>query len=70
MPQAAILFWLGVLLVVSGILLGAARVIWPDRFEHSQKTFHAFGIGVSSTWPSFGALALGVILILATLVFR
>jgi hypothetical protein len=70
-----ITFWLGALLVVSGVLLMAAPPIWRGRL--SGKRFRSpvadgtleprrpgAGFGLRTNWPGLALIALGAILLL------
>jgi hypothetical protein len=68
--------WLGVLLVLGGLLLMAAQVIWPGRLSEwrarstpSGGTLEpkepARGMGLASHWPGLALVALGALLLLA-----
>jgi hypothetical protein len=70
-----IIFWLGALLVVCGVVLTAAPPIWRARLSgrRSRSTVAdrtleprrpGAGFGLKRTWPGLALIALGAILLL------
>jgi hypothetical protein len=71
-----IIFWLGALLVVCGVVLTAAPPIWRARLSgrRSRSATAAAGtleprrpgsgFGLKRTWPGLALIALGAILLL------
>jgi hypothetical protein len=70
-----IIFWLGALLVLSGVLLMAAPPIWRARMSGrrsrsgvSDRTLEpqrpGAGFGLKRNWPGLTLIALGAILLL------
>ena len=70
-----IIFWLGALLVLSGVLLTAAPPIWRARMSGrrsrsavSDRTLEpqrpGAGFGFKRNWPGLTLIALGAILLL------
>ena len=60
----------GVLLVIVGIAFMAAQFVWPSHFAEIQKHFHGWGIDFQTNVAGFGVLALGVVLLMASLIGR
>jgi uncharacterized membrane protein len=70
-----VIFWLGALLVISGVLLMAAQPIWRARLSGrrsrsavADRTLEprrpAAGFSLRSNWPGLALIALGAILLL------
>jgi uncharacterized protein YjeT (DUF2065 family) len=70
-----IIFWLGALLVVSGVLLMAAPPIWRGRLSGrrsrpaaTDRTLEprrpAAGFSLRTNWPGLALIALGAVLLL------
>ncbi|WP_134495107.1 hypothetical protein [Microvirga pakistanensis] len=82
MDSGILLIWLGALLIIGGVLYGAAQALWGGRLS-SPKPSETVGTGVSleprqSTksfslkkhWPAFALILLGSILIGSVAYFR
>ncbi len=69
------IIWLGVLLVVVGVIYMAAQPIWRARLSRRSPTDVASGtleprrpgagLGIKANWPGLAMIALGAILIFA-----
>ena len=70
-----IIFWLGALLIVGGVVLMAAPPIWRGRLSErrsrsavADRTLEprrpGAGFGLRTNWPGLALIALGVILLL------
>jgi hypothetical protein len=76
-----VLIWVGVVLVLAGVLLMAAQPLWRGRLsgvrrlrstEHSatlEPARPATGFSIKSSWPGLALLALGAVLLLAGAAF-
>ena len=71
-----LVIWLGVLLVLSGVLFMAAQAIWRGRLsgrwsrsavagDTLEPRERGGGLGLATNWPGFALIALGAILLLA-----
>jgi hypothetical protein len=73
----AIIFWLGALLVVSGVVLTAAPPIWRGQLSERRSRSAAgatdrtleprrpgAGFGLKRNWPGLALIALGAVLLL------
>lgn len=69
-----LLIWLGMLLVIAGLLYMAARTIWGGRLSarRARSATDATleprepgaGLGLAAHWPGFALVALGALLLL------
>jgi hypothetical protein len=68
--------WLGVLLIIGGILFMAAQAIWPGRLSEWRSRGSraggtlepkepARGFDLARSWPGLALIALGAVLLLA-----
>jgi hypothetical protein len=69
------LVWIGALLIVGGVLLTAAKALWPGRLSEARSkgsahdTLEPRGVGdrlqVRAIWPGLALIGVGALLMLA-----
>jgi hypothetical protein len=72
-----VLIWIGVLLVIGGVLYTAAQAIWRGRLSRTNAPQtgsdtleppaqeRGSGLGLGKNWPGLAMIAVGFILLLA-----
>lgn len=81
MPSQMILTWVGVILVIAGVLYGVAQALWRGRLSNARRvgptgateslepTESVKAFSLRTHWPALVMIALGAILILTETAF-
>jgi len=62
--QSSVLIWLGVTLIVCGVMFSTWQALWRGRPISRERSPSATGLGLRSQWPSLVLIALGAIALL------